>query len=84
MEHFKVNPKDIFFILKEQLQYGQLCRLDRYQDLNEKTFDLLVNEAISFARGVMDPLNIIGEEHGVRLENGQVKCPAECKNAFRR
>ena len=57
MGHFKVNPKDIFFILKEQLQYGQLCRLDRYKDLNEKTFDLLVNEAISFARGVMDPLN---------------------------
>ena len=83
MEHFKVNPRDIFFILKEQLHYGDLCRLDRYKDLNEKTFDLLVNEAISFARGVMDPLNAIGEEQGVRLENGQVKCPAEFKKAFR-
>ncbi|MEN8244166.1 MAG: acyl-CoA dehydrogenase [Thermodesulfobacteriota bacterium] len=84
MEHFKVNPKDIFFILKEQLQYGELCRLDRYQDLNEKTFDLLVNEAIRFAHGVMDPLNAIGEEQGVRLENGQVKCPVEFKKAFRK
>jgi hypothetical protein len=59
MEHFKVNPKDIFFILKDQLQYGQFCHLDRYQNLNENTFDLLVNGAIRFARGVMDPLNAI-------------------------
>jgi alkylation response protein AidB-like acyl-CoA dehydrogenase len=83
MQHFKVNPKDIFFILKEQLHYDELCRLDRYRDLNEKTLDLLVNEAIKFARGVMDPLNAVGEEQGVRLEKGQVRCPVEFKDAFR-
>ena len=27
MGHFKVNQKDIFFILKEQLNYGHLCTL---------------------------------------------------------
>ena len=31
MGHFKVNQKDIFFILKEQLNYGHLCTLDRYR-----------------------------------------------------
>jgi hypothetical protein len=51
--------------------------------LNEKTLDLLVNEAIKFARGVMDPLNAVGEEQGVRLEKGQVRCPAAFKDAFR-
>ena len=55
MGHFKVNRKDIFFILKEQLHYGSLCKLARYQGLNEKTLDLLVTEAISFAKGVLDP-----------------------------
>jgi hypothetical protein len=36
MGHFKVNQKDIFFILKEQLQYGVLLTLDRYKRLTEK------------------------------------------------
>ena len=84
MGHFKVNQKDIFFILKEQLDYGSLCTLDRYADLDEKTFDLLVNEAISFARGVVDPLNEIGEAWGVRFEDGKVSCPPEFKPAFRK
>ena len=82
MNHFKVNPKDIFFILKEQLDYGKLCNLDRYHDLNEKTLDLLVNEAVGFARGVVAPLNEIGETEGARFDNGRVTCPAEFRDAF--
>ncbi|MGB5750744.1 MAG: acyl-CoA dehydrogenase family protein, partial [Desulfobacterales bacterium] len=83
MPHFKVNQKDIFFILKDQLNYGSLCSLDRYSDLNEKTLDMLVSEAVQFARGVLDPLQEVGETHGVRFENGKVCCPPEFKKAFR-
>ncbi len=83
MSHFKVNQKDIFFILKDQLDYGALCDLERYRDLNEKALDMLVTEAIQFARGVLDPLQEIGEEHGVRFEDGKVFCPPEFKKAFR-
>lgn len=84
MEDFKVNQKDLFFILKEQLGYGRLCKLDRYWDLNEKALDLLVTEAVSFAKGVVGPLNAIGEARGVRHENGDVLCPPEFREAFRR
>ena len=84
MPHFKVNHKDIFFILKEQLNYGSLCSLDRYRGLNEKTLDLLVTEALRFARGVVDPLQEIGEQFGVKFENGKVSCPPEFRDAFRR
>jgi alkylation response protein AidB-like acyl-CoA dehydrogenase len=84
MPHFKVNQKDIFFILKEQLKYGSLCSLSRYRDLNEKAFDMLVSEAISFSRGVVDPLQEIGEAHGVKFDNNKVSCPPEFKEAFKR
>ena len=84
MDHFKVNSKDLFFILKEQLSYGSLCRLDRYKDLNELTFDMLVTEAISFARGVVAPLQEIGDAGGVGFESGSVTCPGEFKEVFRR
>ena len=83
MTHFKVNPKDIFFILKEQLNYSSLCKLERYRDLNEKTLDLLVTEAVRFARGVVAPLQEIGEKEGVTFTGGQVRCPAEFRKAFR-
>ena len=83
MPHFKVNQKDIFFILKEQLNYGSLCSLERYEGLNEKTLDMLVTEAISFARGALDPLQDIGEKWGVKFENGKVSCAPEFRKVFR-
>lgn len=83
MPHFKVNPKDIFFILKEQLKYGSLCALERYKDLNEKALDMLVSEAISFARGALDPLQEIGEQWGVRFEDGKVSCAPEFRKVFK-
>ncbi|MCF8107385.1 MAG: acyl-CoA dehydrogenase [Desulfohalobiaceae bacterium] len=84
MEHFKLDPRDLFFILKEQLSYGEVCRLERYADLNEAALDLVVKEAIRFARQVVAPLNPIGEARGVRLEDGRVFCPPEFKAAFAR
>ena len=83
MSHFKINQKDVFFILKEQLNYGTLGSLDRYEGLNEKTFDMLITEALKFARGVVDPLQEIGEQYGVKFEDGKVTCPPEFKTAFK-
>jgi 3-(methylthio)propanoyl-CoA dehydrogenase len=83
MGHFKINEKDIFFILKDQLNYGSLCELPRYKELDEETLDMLVTEALKFAKGVVEPLQEIGERWGVRLENGQVHCAPEYKEAFR-
>ena len=83
MTDFKIDSKDVFYILKEQLDYAQLCKLDAFADLNEKTLDLLVNEAIRFAKGVLDPLNRIAEDTPLSFENGVVRCPEDFKEAFR-
>jgi hypothetical protein len=83
MSHFKVNEKDLFFILKNQLNYGSLCRLDRYRELDEETLDLLINEAVKFARTEIAPLQEIGEKWGVVLENGAVRCAPEFRAVFR-
>lgn len=84
MGHFKVNSRDIFFILKDQLRYGALCRLERYKELDEKALDLAVSEAVYLARNLVDPLQEIGEKWGVRFDKGKVSCPPEFKEAFRR
>jgi alkylation response protein AidB-like acyl-CoA dehydrogenase len=82
MGHFKVNPRDLLFILKEQLGYGTVCRLPRYEGLTEAALDLLVKEAVEFARGVLDPLNAIGETAGPKFEGGRVTCAPEFRAAF--
>jgi alkylation response protein AidB-like acyl-CoA dehydrogenase len=83
MGHFKINEKDPLFILKDQLNYGSLCRLARYKELDEETLDMLVTEALKFAKGVVEPLQEIGEKWGIRFENNQVRCAPEFKEAFR-
>ena len=83
MPHYKVNLKDILFILKDQLNYGSLCDLPRYKGLNAKTLDLTVNEAARFAKKVVDPLQEVGESVGVTFSDGQVTCPNEYRKALR-
>jgi len=65
------------------LNYGSLCKLNRYRELDEETLDMLVTEAIKFATGVVEPLQEIGEEWGVIFENGQVRCAPEFRDAFK-
>jgi alkylation response protein AidB-like acyl-CoA dehydrogenase len=84
MGWFKINRNDIFFVLKEQLGYGSLCRLERYRDLSESMLDQVVTEAMNFAGGILDPLQEIGEAWGVRFESGKVTCPPEFKKAFQK
>ncbi|MBS3756648.1 MAG: acyl-CoA dehydrogenase [Desulfobacterales bacterium] len=83
MTQYKINQKDVFFILKEQLNYGSLCSLTRYESLTEKTLDLLVSEAMRFAKTAVAPLSEVGEEKGVSHEKGQVTCPSEFREVFR-
>lgn len=84
MSHFKINPKDLFFILKDQLNYGSLCKLPRYSDLSEKALDLLVTEAINFGKKMVDPLQEIGDRHPPVFESGKVACAPEFKQTFKR
>ena len=81
-EHFKVNRNDIFFILKNQLNYGSLCSLARYKDLKEEMLDMVVMEAITLAGEVVDPLQGIGERWKVKFDNGNISCAPEFKKAF--
>jgi len=83
MTHFKVNERDIYFILKEQLNYGELCKYGRYRDLDEDTLDMLVSEAAKFATRVVGPLQEAGDRQGVILKDGMVRCATGFQDAFR-
>ncbi|MBM3299587.1 MAG: acyl-CoA dehydrogenase, partial [Deltaproteobacteria bacterium] len=83
MGHYKVNEQDVFFILREQLHFSDLCKLERYRELDSDTLEMVVAEAIKFAREVIDPLQKLGEKWGVIFEQGTVRCAPEFREAFR-
>jgi len=83
MGHFKVSEKDIYFILREQLKYGNLCKLARYREYDVETLDMLVAEAVKFAGGVVAPLQESGDRHGVTYADAAVRCAPGFRDAFR-
>jgi alkylation response protein AidB-like acyl-CoA dehydrogenase len=82
-EHSKIREEELLFILNEQLGYGDLCNLERYRELSPDTLDMLVTEAIKFAKGVFDPLQSVGERNGTKYKNGQVYLAPGFKEAFK-
>jgi 3-(methylthio)propanoyl-CoA dehydrogenase len=82
MSHFKVNERDIYFILKEQLNYEKLCEFDRYSDMDSATLDMVVSEAIKFASGVVAPLQEVGDRQGITYADSTVHCAPGFREAF--
>jgi 3-(methylthio)propanoyl-CoA dehydrogenase len=82
MGHFQVNERDIYFILKEQLNYENLCKYEKYRDLDVDTLNMLVAEAAKFAEGVVAPLQEVGDRQGVTYSNCMVQCAPGFREAF--
>jgi alkylation response protein AidB-like acyl-CoA dehydrogenase len=71
------DRRDIDFVLYEQLNAEELTKLERYQDFNRKTFDMIITEARNFAVKELLPTCAEGDKEGLDFKNGQVKVP-EC------
>ena len=69
------DRRDIDFVLYEQLEADQMTRLEKFQDFNKKTFDMIITEARNFAIKELLPTNTEGDREGLRFENGEVKVP---------
>ncbi len=82
MSHFQVNERDIYFILKEQLHYEDLCKYEKYHDLDVDTLDMLVAQAAKFAGGVVAPLQEPGDRQGVSYADCSVQCAPGYREAF--
>ena len=80
---FRVDKRDIDFVLNEQLKVEQLCELDKYKDFDSDDFDMIITEAIKFAQEELGPLNSDADQEGSVFENGDVKVPAAFHKAYK-
>ncbi|MDY6789902.1 MAG: acyl-CoA dehydrogenase [Thermodesulfobacteriota bacterium] len=77
------DRKDVQFVLHEQLNMIQLTKGEQFNDLNRKTFDMVLAEARSLAIKELLPTNIDSDREGCTFENGFVKVPASFHRAYK-
>jgi len=80
---YRVNKRDIDFVLNEQLKVDQLCELDKYKDFDRDDFDMIISEAIKFATEVLGPLNQDADREAAQYVDGKVKAPAIFHDAYK-
>jgi hypothetical protein len=75
MTEFKVDKRDIQFLLYEQLGMMQLTEFERYEGMTREDFDMVLSEAIKFFGEELAPTFREADETGCKLVDGQVYVP---------
>ena len=68
-----LSDRDVEFWLYEVLDAERLCALPWFEGHSRETFDLFLGSCRKLAREQLFPAYKPMDEHGARLENGQVK-----------
>ena len=79
---YRAPLRDIRFVVHELLDFeGQYAELGK-TDLNRELIDGILEEGARFAEDVLAPTNPVGDEFGVKLEDGKVTTPPGFKEAY--
>jgi hypothetical protein len=81
---YKVELRELRFVLFEQLKLSELLGKAPFDAWGKDEADMVIGEAARFATDVAGPLNAVGDRHGCRIEDGQVKAPPGFKEAWDR
>ena len=82
MANLYVDERDLKFVLFEQLKIQNFKESAFYNEFDQETAGMIIDEAEKLAVEVLAPLNVVGDEVGCRLENGVVYAPEAFKEAW--
>jgi alkylation response protein AidB-like acyl-CoA dehydrogenase len=83
MADYLVDLRDVQFVLHEHLDLEKLLKYPKFQELNKEMFEMIVEEGAKQAKEIAAPLGPLGDEKGVKLEDGKVKLPQEFIDAYK-
>ncbi len=84
MYSYRAPLRDIRFVVHEVLDFEDHYRHFGRDDLNKDLLEGILDEGAKFAETILAPTNRIGDEHGLKFEDGQVKTPPGFKEAYDR
>jgi len=84
MPQYQAPVDDMKFVLHDWLKITKLYAQLGQEDAADKDFvNAVIDEAAKFAENVLSPLNHPGDQHGCRIEDGQVTTPNGFKEAYK-
>ncbi|MEW5946390.1 MAG: acyl-CoA dehydrogenase [bacterium] len=80
---FRVDRRDIDFILKEVVDLDKITALEPFKDFSTDDFDMTITEAIRFAVEKIAPLNKTSDSVGAKFDGGRVSVPPDQVPVYR-
>jgi alkylation response protein AidB-like acyl-CoA dehydrogenase len=81
---YRAPLRDIRFVVHDVLDFEDHYRAFGREELNRDLLEGILEEGARFAENVLAPTNRVGDEHGLKFENGQVTTPPGFKEAYDR
>jgi 3-(methylthio)propanoyl-CoA dehydrogenase len=83
MSTYQAPLRDMQFVLKELAGIDEIAKIPGFEDTGD-VWESVLEEAGSFATGVLDPLNRISDKEGCTWKDGAVTTPAGFKEAYKK
>ena len=75
--------RDLNFVINELAGLDEINQLSGFEHATNDLLEPILEEASRFAREVLGPTNVIGDQQGCSVDNGVVKVPSEFSDAYK-
>ncbi|MEJ2138842.1 MAG: acyl-CoA dehydrogenase C-terminal domain-containing protein [Gammaproteobacteria bacterium] len=82
MSDYRPPVKDMQFVINELAGLADIAALPGYEEATPDLIEAVLEEAGALCAEVIAPTNVVGDEQGARVEDGQVRVPAEFHAAY--
>jgi alkylation response protein AidB-like acyl-CoA dehydrogenase len=83
MADYLVDLRDVRFLIHEYLNVEKLLTYPKFAEFNSEMFDMIIEEGVKQAKEIVAPLAALGDEKGVKFEDGKVEVPQEFVDAYK-
>ena len=70
---YRAPVRDVRFLLDHVVGYDRVCATEQFSDVDSDVVDAILNEAGKLCEEVMAPLQLSGDLHPAKLDNGIVR-----------
>ncbi len=83
MEKYEAPVDDMNFVLTQLLNFENYLKNINENELTTDSVKMIIEEASKFATEELDSINQIGDQEGIKLENGIVRMPKSFIKAYK-
>ena len=84
MTGYRAPTRDIWFVLEDLVDWREVAALPGFEEATPELVRAALAEAATLAEEVIAPTNVVGDQEGVCIEDGEVRVAAPFKAAFER